>query len=47
MRTQSITVKLPIPVYEMLKDVKTKYKMTADQLFTELIEENYNNKTKR
>tara|TARA_Y100000361_G_C11055340_1_gene287558 strand:- start:3 stop:143 length:141 start_codon:yes stop_codon:yes gene_type:complete len=46
MRTQSITVKLPVPVYEMLKDVKTKYKMTADQLFAELIEESYGQKKK-
>ena len=40
-RTVSISAKLPFPVAEMLKDVKTKYKMTTDQLITELIEENY------
>ena len=46
MRTQSITVKLPVPVYEMLKDVKSKYKMTADQLVSELIKESYSERKK-
>ena len=46
MRTQSITVKLPVPVYKMLKDVKNKYKMSADQLFAELIEESYGRRKK-
>ena len=41
MRTSSITVKLPVPVYEMLKDEKTKYKMTTDQFVTKLIKESY------
>ena len=39
--TVSITVKLPNPVNEMLKEQMKKYRMTKDQLFAELIEESY------
>tara|TARA_B100000085_G_scaffold277312_1_gene297557 strand:+ start:880 stop:1026 length:147 start_codon:yes stop_codon:yes gene_type:complete len=44
--TVSITVKLPTPVNEMLKEQMKKYKMTKDQLFVELIEESYGSKKK-
>jgi len=37
----SITVKLPTPVVAMLKEQMKKYRMTKDQLFSELIEESY------
>ena len=39
--TVSVTVKLPTPIHEMLKEQMKKYKMTKDQLFAELIEESY------
>ena len=39
--TVSVTVKLPTPINEMLKEQMRKYKMTKDQLFAELIEESY------
>ena len=39
--TKSVTVKLPTPVAEMLKAEMKRYRMTADQLITELVEESY------
>ena len=39
--TKSISVRLPTPVAEMLKAEMQRYKMTADQLITELVEESY------
>tara|TARA_R100000030_G_scaffold14493_1_gene9549 strand:- start:718 stop:861 length:144 start_codon:yes stop_codon:yes gene_type:complete len=45
-RTVSISAKIPVPIAEMLKDVKAKYKMTTDQLIAELIEESYGAKKK-
>ena len=39
--TKSISVRLPTPVAEMLKAEMKRYKMTADQLITELVEESY------
>ena len=39
--TKSVIVKLPTPVAEMLKAEMKRYRMTADQLITELVEESY------
>ena len=44
--TVSVTVKLPTPIHEMLKEEMKRYKMTKDQLFAELIEESYGTKKK-
>ena len=46
MSTKTIIAKVPTPVYAMFELVKKRYKMTTDQLITELIEESYGSKKK-
>ena len=41
------TIKIPPVQYEMLVELGKKWRMKPDDLVVELIEENYNNKTKR
>ena len=44
MSTKTITARVPTPVHAMFELVKKRYKMTTDQLVTELIEESYGSK---
>ena len=44
MSTKTITARVPTPVHVMFELVKKRYKMTTDQLVTELIEESYGSK---
>ena len=46
MSTKTITAKVPTPVHAMFELEKKRYKMTTDQLITELIEESYGSKKK-
>ena len=41
------TIKMPPVQYEMLVSLGKKWRMKPEELVVELIEENYNNKTKR
>ena len=41
------TIKIPPVQYEMLVSLGKKWRMKPEDLVVELIEENYNNKTKR
>ena len=47
MSTKTITAKVPTPVHAMFEEEKKRYRMTTDQLITELIEESYGTRKKR